>query len=307
MTTVAVYTPVLNEATHAQRWALSAKDADYLFWLDTGSTDGTVEAAERFGITVMAASIKPFRFDDARNAALALLPGDIDLCLHMDGDEVLEPGWKESLEANPGHGRYTYTLRNGVPTAAAWASASRSNFHARYGYRWVHPIHEVISGPPATAHLDGLVITHRPNGGKDRSYYLQMLRSAVAEDPDSPRMRFYLGRELYFRGEWEEAREVLSDFVKMNGWAVERGEGYRLIAAMDFDPERWLWHSVAECPERREPWVDLAVLYRKEQRDEEAKAMLLIADTKNDPTVYTTEAYAWGDQYNRLMNLVGIG
>ena len=40
---VAVYTIAKNEAAHAERWANSAADADYLIVADTGSTDETAE------------------------------------------------------------------------------------------------------------------------------------------------------------------------------------------------------------------------------------------------------------------------
>ncbi len=68
---VAVYTIALNEEKHVQRWYDSAKDADYLLIADTGSTDKTVELAKSLGINVIHIKIDPWRFDDARNAALA--------------------------------------------------------------------------------------------------------------------------------------------------------------------------------------------------------------------------------------------
>ena len=95
---VAVYTIALNEEQFVKRWYESAKDADYLVIADTGSTDGTVELAKSLGINVFSISIDPWRFDDARNASLALIPNDIDYCICLDMDEVLNPGWKDALE-----------------------------------------------------------------------------------------------------------------------------------------------------------------------------------------------------------------
>ena len=86
---IAVYTIALNEAQFVERWYESAKDADYLMIADTGSADGTVEKALALGINVHVISVRPWRFDDARNAALALLPDDIDYCISLDMDEVL--------------------------------------------------------------------------------------------------------------------------------------------------------------------------------------------------------------------------
>ncbi len=57
---------------------------DYILIADTGSTDKTVEIAKSLGIIVHQINVKPFRFDDARNAALALVPDDVDVCLSLD-------------------------------------------------------------------------------------------------------------------------------------------------------------------------------------------------------------------------------
>ena len=96
---VAVYTIALNEAAHAERWANSAADADYRIVADTGSTDGTVERLEALGVVVHRIAIRPWRFDLARNAAMALIPADVDVCCTMDMDRYLEPGWRPALEA----------------------------------------------------------------------------------------------------------------------------------------------------------------------------------------------------------------
>ena len=96
---VAVYTIALNEAAHAERWANSAVDADYRIVADTGSTDDTVERLTKAGVRVHRIAIRPWRFDDARNAAMALIPDDVDVCFSMDMDEFLGPGWRPKLDA----------------------------------------------------------------------------------------------------------------------------------------------------------------------------------------------------------------
>ena len=95
---IAVYTIALNEEQFVERWYESAKEADYLMIADTGSTDGMVEKAKALGIVCHTISVKPWRFDDARNAALALLPDDIDYCISLDMDELLAPGWRDEME-----------------------------------------------------------------------------------------------------------------------------------------------------------------------------------------------------------------
>src|SRR4029078_3368012 len=100
---VAVYTIALNEAAHVERWANSAVDADYRIVADTGSTDDTVERLMRSGVTVHPITVRPWRFDVARNAAMALIPDDVDVCCTMDMDAYLEPGWRPKLERSEEH------------------------------------------------------------------------------------------------------------------------------------------------------------------------------------------------------------
>ncbi len=98
---VAVYTITKNEESFIPRWASSASEADYILVVDTGSTDGTALAAREAGCDVARISVSPWRFDDARNASLALLPQDADLCIALDADEILIPGWRKALESLP--------------------------------------------------------------------------------------------------------------------------------------------------------------------------------------------------------------
>ena len=86
---IAVYTIALNEEQFVERWYEANKDADCLVIADTGSTDNTVELARSLGILVHEIRVKPWRFDDARNTALALVPADVDVCVSVDMDEVL--------------------------------------------------------------------------------------------------------------------------------------------------------------------------------------------------------------------------
>lgn len=96
---VAVYSIALNEAANAEQWAKSTTDADYRVVADTGSTDDTIEKLTALGVTVYKIAVRPWRFDVARNTALALIPADVDVCFSMDMDEFVEAGWRPKLEA----------------------------------------------------------------------------------------------------------------------------------------------------------------------------------------------------------------
>ena len=300
--TIAVYTPVLNEAKHVERWYESAKQADLLLMLDTGSEDATVEVAKACGIEISRARIEPFRFDDARNMAMYSIPRGIDICLQLDADEVLLDGWRDELdEVNPAHTRWSYWLTNDVNT---WGRVRRTNcVRMGNGFRWEHPIHEVIKGDPPQAHLDNLFIQHQPDRGKSRAYVLDMLEYWSAEYPDDARTLFYLGREYQYKKNWKDARTTLWRYLHHPNatWGAERGEALMLIAKMDADPERWLWQSISEAPNRREPFVALAKLRIKDQEWDRARALLLEAAARTDNGVYTTHADCWGEPFQKLL------
>ena len=110
---VAVYAICKNEARFAARWMASMGEADGVYVLDTGSTDGTAERLRALGAVVPEEEIIPWRFDAARNRSLALVPENVDICVCTDLDEVFHPGWRQSLEAawlpGTGQARYRYT------------------------------------------------------------------------------------------------------------------------------------------------------------------------------------------------------
>ena len=95
---IAVYAIAKNEAEFVKKFCDSAKGADLVLIADTGSTDDTAALAKECGATVYDICISPWRFDKARESALALVPRDIDVCISLDLDEVLEVGWRVELE-----------------------------------------------------------------------------------------------------------------------------------------------------------------------------------------------------------------
>ena len=95
---IAVYAICKNEEQFVRRFCESAKQADLILIADTGSSDNTVDLAKECGATVYNISVRPWRFDKARDTALNLIPGDFDVCISLDLDEVLEPGWREEIE-----------------------------------------------------------------------------------------------------------------------------------------------------------------------------------------------------------------
>jgi glycosyltransferase involved in cell wall biosynthesis len=309
---VAVYTIALNEESFVEPWATSAADADVRIIADTGSTDGTVDAARAAGVDVHGVSVYPWRFDDARNASLALVPADIDYCIALDMDEVLLPGWREQLERAHENGwtrpRYRYVW--------SWRADGRPDLvyggdkiHTRRGYRWKHPVHETLrpAGHESSGWID-LEIHHHPDLTKSRGQYLPMLEQAVCEDPTDDRNTHYLAREFYFAGRHDEAVAEFKRHLELPKalWEPERAASMRYLAKMlPNEAERWLLRACAEAPGHREPWLDLARLYVLNGMEDEARgvarrALRYITERQLD---YLTESDAWSGELERIAAL----
>jgi glycosyltransferase involved in cell wall biosynthesis len=223
---IAIYTIAKNEEQFVERWYNCSKQADYHIIADTGSTDNTVKLAKKLGIKVTQILVEPFRFDDARNASLAIVPADVDYCIALDMDEVLQPGWYEELEKAFSEGitrpQYRFiTSWNADDTPNNEFSGFR--IHARKGVRWKYPIHEVpeFYDGKESKKLYNFEIHHRPDQNKSRGQYLSMLQIAAKEMPEDSRMRFYLGREYYFYRMYKEAVPHLLKAFELNWWEKE--------------------------------------------------------------------------------------
>lgn len=308
---VAATTIMLNEPTEfIERWVKSTMDADIQVLVDTGSTNDSVSCARDLGVTIYQIRVRPWRFDSARNAALALLPDWVDTVLKVDVDEVLLGSWRDALENAEPALRYSYEYiwnfgADGRPDVQFRAD----HCHSRWGWQWKHPVHESLTytgggEEPRTIYVP-LVLAHLADPSKPRTQYLGLLQRAVQESPGDDRMAHYYARELFFRGDWATSRiEFLRHLALPSAaWSAERAQSYRYLAKMDDYPERWLLKAAAEAPERREPWVDLADhwLTRGEPSIAAgyARRALAIVARSGD---YMSEASAWDDA--RLMAIV---
>lgn len=303
---IAVYTIALNEQQFVERWYESAKDADYLLIADTGSTDGTRETAIKLGINVVDISVKPWRFDDARNASLAVLPADIDICVQLDMDEILTPNWREHLEDALKQGgtkiryKYVWNWKDEAQTIPS-ATFGADKIHARHGYRWKHPVHEVVLPYGGTVEKQvwtSLEIHHHPDNTKSRSQYLPLLRLSVEEAPDDDRNAYYYARELYFHGMYAEASKEFRRHLELPKavWKPERASSMRYLAKIEPDErERWLLEAHMEAPWRREALVELAQhLYATESWASCKHFAVKALEIVEKPLDYLCEDFAWG-------------
>lgn len=277
---IAVYTIAKNEEQFALRWAESCADADYHVVADTGSTDATIQLLQAQGVSVTSITIAPWRFDRAREAALALVPADADICITLDMDEVLAPGWRTAVEAawTPGttrlHYRYVWNwLEDGSPGRTFMGERC----HSRDGYRWVHAVHETLKPLPGVveSHVwtEDVQLHHHADDSKPRSQYLPLLKMSVEESPADDRCAHYYGRELMYYGQYREAITELERHLALPSaqWLAERSASHRYIArcyealSAYGEAQTSLFRACAEAPDDREPWYDLAEFLRRRE------------------------------------------
>lgn len=299
---IAVYTIAKNEEQFVKRWADSCKDADYRFILDTGSADETIKIADYCGVKTAQETLTPFRFDKARNIALGMLPADIDLCIALDMDEVLAEGWRDKLEQIP-----AYVTRPRYKYVWSWNEDGTEGLvyggdkiHSRHNYRWKHPVHETLVAEnidETQFWVDGLEIHHHPDNTKSRGQYFPLLKLAAEEEPNDDRIAFYLAREFHFYNEPAAAEKEFYRYLNLPTatWGAERSAAYCYLSDIRGGDDTLLRRAISEAPNRREPWVKLAL---KAHSDNDwrgcysaAKAALSIT-TK--PLEYLCETFAWG-------------
>lgn len=271
-----VYTIALNEIKHVDLFMDACQGADLVLVCDTGSTDGTVEQLRKRGATVYQITQKPWRFDVARNTALHLVPEDIDICLSIDLDEYLQPGWVEVIdrawqENNQHIDRIAYDyVWNWASPGVPGIRFNADKIHHRKNYLWRHPCHETLyhQGPGHEKRivLSDVHLHHHADVTKSRSQYLNLLAMATEEDPNNDRMAHYYARELMYTGQNEKAVAEFTRHINLftSAWLEERCASMRYMARcylrMDNKEQavKWATKATMEWPHSREPWLELA-------------------------------------------------
>ena len=202
---------------------------DEMCLVDTGSTDGTVAVAERFGARVKSAAWRD-DFAWARNQALAMARHAWILVL--DADEELDPGSRDALRAlgrlaPDGRGRWIRcrNLQDDVRGTGAASNALVRIFpndsHIRYRGR----IHEYVAreGEPhaLAAVVTPIEIVHHgylstvmaERGKGERN--LRVSRAGYDADPDDPANVYAYATSLLLAGERAGARAMFERVCAM--------------------------------------------------------------------------------------------
>ena len=302
---IAVYTIALNEEHNVEQWHKSAKDADYLLIADTGSTDKTVELAKKLGIKVAKISIKPWRFDDARNAALALLPDDIDICVSLDMDEVIVEGWREALESMDKDAtqvlyEYTWSWRDPQSRTQPQVRYLINKVHARHGYRWKYPVHEILFPNRNEKHkevfLENFKIHHYPEIDREPNRYNDLIKLAFEENMDSSRYWKYLIDYYLLIKDNSSAKLMLKKYLKkfkneLTNKEISQAYHYLFICTKKV---KYLFKAY-KVNKNRQNAIDIAIVYFTKNRLIRARKYLKIALSITEGEMDENyREYVWG-------------
>lgn len=262
---IGVYALAKNEEKHAAAWAESCREADVRIVTDTGSTDATVSTLEAAGVTVARGAVVPWRWDDAHNLSLYHLPADVDVCVRLDLDERLTPGWRAAIErawvdgVNQLRYRYVWSWRpDGREGLVFWSD----RVHSRIGFRWSGATHEGLlpwAGPARQATAAGLEIHHFRDTGKRHKSDLPLLLIAAREAPHDARTQWYLAREMDYERQ-PGAVDAFARYLAMPGRTpTEESYARRSLYRLTGDATQ-LDAAAAVAPDEPDAWVALAQL-----------------------------------------------
>ena len=280
---IAVYAIAKNEEKHVNRFMDSVKDADeIIIGVDVDSSDNTKELLIECGAKVIDFNVSPFRFDTARNAVLDAIPNDIDVCVSLDMDEVIESGWRDEIEklwkSDLTRIRYKYVIN--------WQDKDKTKplkiihgfrIHRRHNVKWVLPIHEYLELPNGEREnevfAENIVVKHYPDETKERNY-LGMIDEALKTESDKPWLWYTRTRQSFNESKFDVAIESAHKFLESTKaygtYAEQRSECCRLIARAMFTKKQlhkiddngqvqlWFLRAVSEWAMQRENWVYLA-------------------------------------------------
>lgn len=258
--TVALTIVAKNEERILARAIESARAlADYVYVLDTGSTDRTPELARELGATV--ADHEWQGFADARTAALKLAQG-ASWILMLDADQI--------VEAHPE--LHAWLDADHDPDVAAWqVRMIEGDIEYRLprlvrgdqgiDWRYEGATHEwLVDTGRKQRQLHGLTIRHLHDGANRADKHerdIELLRPGV-EDGDA-RSIFYTAEALRRLGQGEAALAMYDRRAAMTGtWEEERWYAAYMAARMRADVNELLAVH-RQRPHRHEPlmWAGL--------------------------------------------------
>jgi glycosyltransferase involved in cell wall biosynthesis len=227
---------VKNEEKVLKRCIKSMSGAyDELIIVDTGSTDRTIEIAEKLG-----ARVQHFKWVDdfaaARNYALSFATGD--WIMWCDADDIMHnEDVKRFREIVHSHDNddimginfpYIYSHEStGTGEIPNFKYHRLRIMKKESNPIWKGRIHEYNQIQGRTINCDEVNFHHYRDEGKgthNTARNLRILKKVVDDcnDQEKPRYLFYYGKELIYNNKLDEAIETFKQYIPLSNWIPEK-------------------------------------------------------------------------------------
>lgn len=307
---ISVYAIAKDEEKTVRRWYDNFKEADELCVLVNNTTDKTAEILCGLGVKVVEKRYDKFRYDVARNEAMAICNPKADLLFCTDIDDTIEKGWRKKIEHAWELGKETGKNPNSIlyKYAVGYAGGKqyfvRHNIHTPKGWYWKSRIHEYLEGKDKKVFIyyPKFVVTSKPTR-REHGAYLSMLEEECRSPDCDARNMHLLGREYLNHKRYEEAIEWFQKHLANIGaiWDAERAASMKFMsdcyAALGYANahELWLWKAMCEYPADRDASYTLGkvLMAKKEWRTAVAVLEKCVAIEEPDITYPFFNLDAW--------------
>lgn len=215
-----------NEEVLIGRMLESVKWADQIVVVDTGSTDRTVEIAKQFGAEVYLDFVWIDDFSQAQNHAKSKMR--TEWIISIDCDEVLlssEAEVRAAVEKATDVVRVTMVAEGDHQANTFWFGRIFRNSPDIF---WCQSIHKHLNIPGEGEEVGEVKIMYgySPAHELDPDRSLRMLERAVATEENPTRNLYYLGREYWYKGRYQDSIDTFQRYVKVSHWPAEKAEAY---------------------------------------------------------------------------------
>lgn len=221
---------VKNEEEVLAKCLDSVKDADEIIIVDTGSEDNTVELAKKYTDKVFTDYKWNDDFAEARNHAKSkATPGN--WILSIDADEWCHDFKEVRAAAKIAEEKGIKSVN--VKLFAA-DNLQMHNFPRLFKnvpeVFWNGAIHNHLSELGSEIGDARITYGYSPAHLKDPNRTMRILEKEALNNPEKVRETFYLGREYYYRGQYDKALQMFGRYVQRSQFLAEKAEAFLTMA-----------------------------------------------------------------------------
>jgi glycosyltransferase involved in cell wall biosynthesis len=218
-----------NESAVIERCLRSVQEADELIFVDTGSTDNTIDIVRQIPMKFYSIFTEFKWCDDfarARNFAMSKCTGDWILSIDAD-DYLVEGGMARLRKIAELHTQERCFSIDFI------SEGGRASHKLPYFYKncpevyWKGAAHNYLTIPATVDSGATIIYGHSPAHKNDPDRTLRILRNVVTQSKeDLPRETFYLAREYEYRKNWKECLYWTARYLVIAWWGPEMADNY---------------------------------------------------------------------------------